>query len=370
MNIGENLQDEALRKEEAKIRFKREQNRKRCERIHNSRARLIGVDVDALDAQVEEIRRNRQNYKDGDKLDQLRYQNIDRALEAAADEERVLRAQQMQQLKQSWTAARATKEQREYTDRTAPDYEREKLSASSCQLLDGEDGSRATRKVAQNQQMRRWIQEQIGEKAYVKEMEREEEMRYAETLKLIGEMRDAAEKEEADMRKAYLDRANRENEEVMRMTREIKRQEKEEWDRLTPAEKSKFSSLDLFDETAGKAMDVSGRVVRKDIFKGFTEAQRRRIFQENEAIIQQKRDRDQGNRQGNADWNMQQLAISRALDMAHLDEEQLRQAELERHLSVLAHQQAVARMKKDEEKRERYGGISAEFFNNFGKSAR
>ena len=82
------------------------------------------------------------------------------------------------------------------------------------------------------------------------------------------------------------------------------------------------------------------------------------------------RDVDQGNRQGNADWNKQQLAISRALDMAHLDEEQLRQAELERHLSVLAHQQAVARMKKDEEKRERYGGISADFFNNFGKSAR
>ena len=82
------------------------------------------------------------------------------------------------------------------------------------------------------------------------------------------------------------------------------------------------------------------------------------------------RDRDQGNRQGNADWNMQQLAISRALDMAHLDEEQLRKAELDRHLSVLAHQQAVARMKKDEEKKDRYGGISADFFNNFGTSAR
>jgi hypothetical protein len=36
-------------------------------------------------------------------------------------------------------------------------------------------------------------------------------------------------------------------------------------------------------------MDGSGRVIRKDMFKGFTEAQRRRIYQENEAQIQAKR---------------------------------------------------------------------------------
>jgi hypothetical protein len=69
MNIGENLQDQAFRKEEARIRHKREVNRIRVERIHNSRNRLIGVDVDALDAQVAEMQRNRRNDKIEDRLD-------------------------------------------------------------------------------------------------------------------------------------------------------------------------------------------------------------------------------------------------------------------------------------------------------------
>jgi hypothetical protein len=69
MNIGENLQDEALRKEENRIRYKREVNRIRAERIHNARNRLIGLDVDALDAQVAEVQRNRQNDRLEDRLD-------------------------------------------------------------------------------------------------------------------------------------------------------------------------------------------------------------------------------------------------------------------------------------------------------------
>jgi hypothetical protein len=210
-------------------------------------------------------------------------------LEYAAEEERRLRNQQMQQLKSNWADAAQRKRENDRFQRALPDYDQTKLSASSAQLLDGEDGDRASRKGAQSQQMRRWIQEQIAEKAYLKEMDREEEVKYAETLKIIGEMRDAAEKEESDMRKAYLDRANRENKDVHAMTQEIRRQQKEEWDKLSPAEKSRFSSLDLFDESTGKAMDGSGRVIRKDMFKGFTEAQRRRIYQENEAQIQAKR---------------------------------------------------------------------------------
>ncbi len=46
-------------KEEAKIRLRREANQVRCQRFQDSRQRLIGVDVDALDAQVEESRRHK-----------------------------------------------------------------------------------------------------------------------------------------------------------------------------------------------------------------------------------------------------------------------------------------------------------------------
>ena len=94
----------------------------------------------------------------------------------------------------------------------------------------------------------------------------------------------------------------------------MKAAEKAEWDALTPAEKDKFLSLDLFDEDRGRAMDQYGRIVRKDIFKGYTAAQRKRIIQENEAVLQQKREREQSDTNSKAEWNMQQTMVQRALD--------------------------------------------------------
>lgn len=360
-------------------------------------------------------------------VSELRYQEIDRALEAAAEEDRQLRAIQIEQMKASWEESISTKKTLQATARNVPDYDFSRLSVSSAQLLDGQDESRGLRSKAQKDQMRRWIQEQIAEKAGVREMEREEEGRYAEMLQIIGEMRDASEKEEADMRKMLLDKANRENEEVCQrclsiifislhlllshaialqlvlLSQSIKQKQKEEWDKLSAAEKSKFSSLDLFDEDSGRAMDASGRVIRKDMFKGFTIAQKKRIFQENERVLQQKRcnafpfidspfdrcdrERDQRDKQGNADWNLHQTMIQRSLEQvshlglnflpclnnsiqAYMEEEALRELEKEKHLSILARQVAEERMRKERAAKERFGSVDPAFFSSFGTSGR
>jgi hypothetical protein len=49
------------------------------------------------------------------------------------------------------------------------------------------------------------------------------------------------------------------------------------------------TSLDVFDEDQTKAWDENGRIIRRDAFKGFTDAQRRRIQQENEMALMEKR---------------------------------------------------------------------------------
>ena len=61
--------DAALAKEEARIRLKREQNEKRKERFFDSRKRLIGVDVDALDAQVAEMQKSKADGKEADRIE-------------------------------------------------------------------------------------------------------------------------------------------------------------------------------------------------------------------------------------------------------------------------------------------------------------
>jgi hypothetical protein len=52
------LQDEVLAKEAAKIAYRRMQNEKRRVRIHDAKQRTIGLDIEALDAQVAEKRAN------------------------------------------------------------------------------------------------------------------------------------------------------------------------------------------------------------------------------------------------------------------------------------------------------------------------
>ena len=55
-----------ISRDEMKIQLKRENNEKRRERLMNPRQRSIGLDVDALDAQVAEVQKSRASLKQGD----------------------------------------------------------------------------------------------------------------------------------------------------------------------------------------------------------------------------------------------------------------------------------------------------------------
>ena len=68
------------------------------------------------------------------------------------------------------------------------------------------------------------------------------------------------------------------------------------------------TSLDLFNEDVYAAMDPAGRIVRRDHFKGFTPAQQRRLRQENEIILQQKKLRDMEEKQAEMIWTKQQVS--------------------------------------------------------------
>jgi len=48
------------------------------------------------------------------------------------------------------------------------------------------------------------------------------------------------------------------------------------------------TSLDLFNEDKNAAYDESGRIIRVDMFKGFTEEQRKKILLENQNFIRRR----------------------------------------------------------------------------------
>lgn len=62
-------QDHAIAKDQARINMRRDANEERRIRYLNAPRRLIGIDTQALDAQVAEIRKNRHDNKEADRME-------------------------------------------------------------------------------------------------------------------------------------------------------------------------------------------------------------------------------------------------------------------------------------------------------------
>jgi RIB43A len=63
------LQEQALAKEAARIKARRERDEIRRERFLNARTRIMGIDAEALDKQVAEMRQAREDGKDADRVE-------------------------------------------------------------------------------------------------------------------------------------------------------------------------------------------------------------------------------------------------------------------------------------------------------------
>lgn len=368
-SIGENLLQASIAKDEAKIRRKVEENAKRTERfLSSAKQRTVGVDVDALDAQVAEVQGNRQKLIESDRYEKLRQQQIERIYESAAQQEKEMRDQQMQQLKKSWEESISSK--RNNSAPSVLDFDRDRSGKSSVQIMDGEDVTKNERTIAQKNQMRQWIQEQIAEKAYRAEMEARDNTARHQQMVIIDQMREAAEEEDKKLRRSNRLQINSHNEQIRLKKVEDSSQQLAQWEEQSLEEKLSLTSLDLFNEDPSAAMGDSGRIVRKDMFKGYTEAQKRRIFQENDAHAQVKRERELAEKQRQRDWDMQQILLSRAMEQAHFEDRQRQQETRMEHARTLRQQAEEQSQKKEIMRKEKFGKIEPGFHSNFGRSCR
>jgi hypothetical protein len=129
------------------------------------------------------------------------------------EEERQMKEFQMNQLKQSW-ADTAARKQFEKSQAPVPDFNHDIAGPASLQKMSGEDVDRYERIKKQREQMKTWIQQQIAEKQYSKQLDMEENLNYAEMIKMIDEIREATDVEEKQMRKYITDTVKADNLEV------------------------------------------------------------------------------------------------------------------------------------------------------------
>ena len=120
---------------------------------------------------------------------------------------------QMRQLKQSWSDA-ANRKKNEKEQPPTLDIDASIAGPASLQKMSGEDVGREERIRTQKEKMKTWIQDQIAEKQYIKQLDREDDLNYGEMVKAIDEIREATEKEEKEMRRYVTDHVKAENHEV------------------------------------------------------------------------------------------------------------------------------------------------------------
>ena len=359
--------DDQLMREEARIRRKREENAKRRDRFLNARKRIMGVDVEALDAQVQEKKDINQGGRDDDALERLKSLEIERVLEEAKEEERLMREFQKAQLKESWDNAVS---EHQYI-KAQPEVFLDPLKAgpSAAQKFAGSDPNRGSRLRAQQDQMRRWIQEQMHEKAEAASTANDGDIAYGNMMKAVEEIRDAADIEEKEM-KSYLNKTVTEsNAALIAAKRQRAIDASADWDRLTPQQQAAASSIDLR-ECENLAMDENGRIARRDAFRGYSQAQVRHIIQENEDLLTLKRQQDTASDDADDVWVKQQQMQMQAMEHANYMENAMRESETQLNLEVLKQQIALQKQRRNNSNKERFGSITSGFFDQFGQDCR
>jgi hypothetical protein len=303
------------------------------------------LETDTLDAQVAELQRQKELAKEADKLERLRNQEIQRVLEAAERDQALMQHNHMQDLKRDWEGDIARKE----SERVNPlDYDVSNCGLASAQNFTGEDPAKEDRIKDQQDQMRRWIQEQLAEKAQKALDDKDEDRKFADMMNLINDIRLAAEKEEEELRKAQQKDVNAENDMLSKM-------------RERPEEDPGALSLDINEDL---------NEMRKDAFRGLTDAQRRRILQENEALLAKKREQQELDRMTDHDWAVQQALINKALEQAKHDENMMRADENAKYLDFLKGQADEQARARDTDRRNRFGEIEPNYFRKYGTSCR
>jgi len=359
------MQDETLAREAAKIKFKREQNEKRRIRIHNAKQRTIGLDVEALDAQVAEKKASQNADQDQLNFERAQAMEIERILAGSMEEERQMKLFQMQQMKQSW--ADAAKKRLAEKDVVEVDFDTANSGPSSLLAMKGEDINKEETDRQKKELMRQWIQQQIAEKNETKGFDQEDDLNYADMIKAIDEIREATELEEKEMRKFVTDAVKRDNLELA-MAQKMRRDAQNSINDENNGALS--TSLDVFFEDRGAAMDEFGKVKRADMFRGFTEEQRRTIFQQNQDIIRDNAVNKMNNDRKDDEWVMQQAMAMRAMEQAAYEEQCMKDSLKEEHLEFLRGQIAEQQKHNEEWNKTKNGEIGTEFFESFGKDCR
>ncbi|AYU76752.1 flagellar protofilament ribbon protein-like protein [Leishmania donovani] len=298
----------------------------RAERLKDPKVRKMGIDREALDAQVREkealrrLEKERNDYYDRQALLMDRHAC---ALQQEVNSIRAAREKELQDYRQTFQK----KEMGREWDLNDPEARRKELPArigdddprngpSSLQKFEGEDLDYAARRAAQQRQQRQWAQQQVNEKLAKKWMEQERDRafddrneevnhRLYEVEQKVAEQRRLMEKNGADFNRALAEQQRRE---AVRA--------KEEDTRLGLQEMAYQMDSDFLNERETVVSELGGSVMAER-YKGMSEKQKTLLRAGQDEQLRELRRRRLLEVEEQRQWSLQenmQLRMANALD--------------------------------------------------------
>lgn len=350
-------------------------------RVLDAKFRTIGIDKEALDQQVGDkkeataVEKERDaafaqmaNYYDDQlALQQQAANSIRRDLNQTVEEFR--HDNQLKHTRKEWDINRPDGKQIDGPARMGDDDPR--AGPSSMQKFDGEDLSAGDRKAAQLEQSRIWWEEQAAQKAAMKAAEKESDMAYGELARYQDLVQQDAKSQETqlrrDMNRATLDINQR-------LAEERKLREAQERDSTLAANMAEmdavFNSPLMSEDPALAASAQSAYRVRKDHYKGMSDAEKKAILDTQLAQMEENKARRAAKEQEEAMYARGQLDVKRALDEQARRVEDFRKTQMDRASDVLKKQMAEKEA-RDKANADLYRNkIAPDFFQQFGTSHR
>ncbi|CAN0025881.1 unnamed protein product [Pylaiella littoralis] len=357
----------SLEKEMQRIEGKRARNVARTARYLDARLRTIGLDTDALDAQIREQRAREERERMALKEELDRNDNVYKHVAMQEAEERRLRDQELERIRLEWLEQmkfKAEKEQRE-KDMIHAGVEFDKCGLSAVQTLEGEDPDKLSRTAQQHAQMRAWSTQLANERLGKKEQEEQEMADYWAFLERVNQKQGELTEEEEAARKALNLQIKDENRRRA-LEKADERARQKELEARANADELRFR-----DEFLREGEGEDGCL--NTAFKGLSRKQKAELMKQSNADMREARLRKaELDREEEAAWYLRQEKMRVAMELAD-EEERLRAKALEtERLRALEEQQLELQQRNMRERNSRFGDIDYThgMYAGFGKSCR
>lgn len=377
-SIGEE-QDNAMQR---RILLRKQRDEERRIRLLNARERVMGVDVNALQQQINE----KNAAKAAENAANALYASTNVAIKNVLEEEN-LRVQEEQilrkmELQSAWDIQMANKE---YTlthrlnnpnelknegPARSGDYD-PRCGPSSMQIFAGEDLRKGDRIKMQQMQMQDWTEQQRHERAQKKQEEKDEDMSYHNYMSKVDALRQEMEKKEAEDKMQQEVLIAQENASLQQQRSERDADYRNMQKQLDLETSNYMNNNPMLLERRDQAKSRFPGRVRRDHWKGMTVNQLREIQMENEKIIEaNKQRRAEEKRMAQYEGKLSDSIV----DVLQQQYDNEQQAAAERRLRYSQDLLVQAREKKMRDKLSNEqlntNKIGDGFFNRFGASCR